>query len=146
MAAEAGGSRQLTRRAALQALYQWLQADTEAGDLVLQFERSGRLRRADPAYFRRLVRGVIDEAGALEAEYGGILDRPAVQLDPVERAILLLAVYELRDCPDVPYRVVIDQATELAKRFGAQDGHRFVNGVLDKVARRLRAAEAGTRA
>lgn len=130
-----------SRRVALQALYQWLQADTELGDLILQFDRSGSLRGADREYFRLLVRGVVADTSGLEQEFDAILDRPAAQLDPVERAALLLAVFELRECLDVPYRVVLNEATELTKSFGAEGGHRFVNGVLDKVAHRLRAVE-----
>lgn len=140
MSAEAG-SRRTARRAALQALYQWQVAVTEADDLILQFERDGRLGRADAEYFRALVRGVIDAAGDLEAAYADYLDRPPAQLDPVERAILLLGAYELAERPEVPYRVVINEALELAKAFGATEGHRYVNGVLHRCARHWRATE-----
>lgn len=129
----ATGNRRNARRAALQALYQWQVAATEAGDLMLQFERGGRLRGIDADYFRLLVRGAIAAAAELESEFAEYLDRPLSQLDPVERAILLLGAYELRECPDVPHRVVINEALELAKSFGATESHRFINGVLDKV-------------
>lgn len=134
MTAEAAtGSRRKARRAALQALYQWQMTDTETGDLILQFERGGRLRGIDADYFRLLVRGTIAAAAELESEFAEYLDRPLSQLDPVERAVLLLGAYELRECPEVPYRVAINEALELAKSFGATEGHRFINGVLDKV-------------
>lgn len=135
------GSRRAARRAATQALYQWLVADTEAGDLIRQFQLERRLDRCDRAYFGALVRGVIEDPEPLEALFAGHLDRAPTLLDPVERGILLLAVFELRDRVDVPCRVVLNEALELAKRFGAEGGHRFVNGVLDGVARELRAAE-----
>lgn len=127
------GSRRAARRAALQALYQWQMAATGADDLISQFERDGRLRGADAEYFRALVRGAIAAATELEAVYAEYLDRPSTQLDPVERAILLLGVYELRERAEVPHRVAINEALELAKAFGATDGHRYINGVLDKV-------------
>lgn len=134
MTAETGaGSRRAARRAALQALYQWQVTATEAGELVSQFERDGRLRGADAEYFRTLVRSAIAAAAELESEFAEYLDRPLSQLDPVERAVLLLGAYELRECPDVPYRVAINEALELAKSFGATESHRFINGVLDKV-------------
>lgn len=127
----------------MQALYQWLQADTEAGDLVTQFQRAGLLKKADSKYFRNLVHGVVDNEDALIFEIAETLDRDFSQLDPVERAVLLLGVLELRDRIEVPYRVVINEAVELAKRFGGQDSHRYINGVLDKAARRLRTFETG---
>lgn len=142
----AGGSRRGSRRVAMQALYQWLLADTETTDLVRQFEGTGRLGDCDTEYFRILVQGVLADPDGLEAVIAPYLDRPPAQLDAVERAILLLGVFELRERLEVPYRVVLNEALELAKRFGAQDGHRFVNGVLDRAARELRPTEAGPRA
>lgn len=145
MTAEApAGSRRAARRAALQALYQWLVADTEAADLMLQFQRGGHLRGADGEYFRVLVEGATAAAADLEAVYAGFLDRTPAQLDPVERAILLLGAYELAERVDVPYRVVINEALELAKAFGATEGHRYVNGVLHRCAGHWRAAEAAS--
>lgn len=143
MPAEAG-RRRAARRAALQALYQWQMAVTESGDLIRQFERGGRLGRADAAYFRTLVRGAIAAAAGLEAVYAEYLDRDPAQLDPVERGVLLLGAYELAERPEVPYRVVINEALELAKAFGATEGHRYVNGVLHRCAEHWRAAEVAT--
>lgn len=140
---DGGGTRRKARRAAVQAVYQWLVAESRIGDLVRQFESGGRLSGCDRAYFDALVRGVAHDRSGLESTFVGYLDRPAQHLDPVERAVLLLAVFELRDRLEVPYRVVVNEALELAKRFGAEDGHRFVNGILDRVARDLRATEIG---
>lgn len=136
MAAETetgAGSRRAARRAALQALYQWQFTGAGVDELMAQFRGSGRLGRADTDYFDALVRGAIDAAAALETVYAEYLDRAPEQLDPVERAILLLGTYELAERPDVPHRVVINEALELAKAFGATEGYRFINGVLDKV-------------
>jgi N utilization substance protein B len=142
-ATPAVGSRRAARRAALQALYQWQVTATEPGDLVLQFEREGRLRRADAEYFRTLVRGAIGAAGELESVYDDYLDRAPAQLDPVEHAILLLGAYELSERAEMPYRAVINEALELAKAFGATEGHRYINGVLHRCAEYWRAAEMG---
>lgn len=95
----------------------------------------------DDAYFRELLNGVIDLRGELDDLIAPCLDRPMADLDPVELAILRLSTYELKQRVDVPYRVVINEGIELAKTFGATDGHKFVNGVLDKLAPRLRGAE-----
>lgn len=146
MKARAGSSRSAARQTAVQALYQWLQAGTEVGDLILQFQRAGRLQELDAKYFRVLVRGAAEQADALESLIAEFLDRDVAQLDPVERAVLLLAVLELRDRVEVPYRVVINEAVELTKLYGAQDSHRYINGVLDKAAKNLRETEIAYRA
>lgn len=126
---------------ATQALYQMLVTGTEATDLLKQFREDDALKNADAAYFERLMRGALAQRSRLEAAMDGILDRPLEQLDTVEHALLLMAGYELSECPEVPYRVVIDQAVELCKAFGGEDGHRYINGVLDKLAKTFRAAE-----
>jgi N utilization substance protein B len=97
--------------------------------------------RADGEYFRALVAGICDERAALDAALEPLLDRKPAQLDPIEHALLLIGSYELRHRLEVPYRVVINEAVGLARRFGATDGHKFVNGVLDRAARLWRAAE-----
>jgi transcription antitermination protein NusB len=97
----------------------------------------------DHDYFMALLNGAVSNAPALEQEIAPCLDRRFRELSPVERGILLLACYELLHQPQVPYRVVINEAVELAKSYGGTDGHKFVNGVLDKLASRMRAAEAG---
>lgn len=138
--------RSLARRLAMQALYQWLLNDTAPSALLQQFaQQEEGLGRADPAYFGLLLRGVVDEAPALTLALVPHLDRPLAQLDPVEHAVLLLGAYELLRCPDVPWKVCVNEAVNLAKGFGAEDGYKFVNGVLDRLARDARAAEAGRR-
>lgn len=139
------GSRRLARRAALQALYQWQIAATDGNDLMLQFEREDRLDRADAAYFRTLVSGTLGMVEDLESVLGTFLDRAPAHLDPVERGILLLGAFELSERIEVPYRVVINEALELAKAFGATDGHRYVNGVLQRCAEHWRGPEVAAR-
>lgn len=134
--------RGLARRVTVQALYQWLINETPPETLLLQFRQQDEgLGRADPDYFNELLCGVLEHAPALSAELAPHLDRPLNQLDPVEHAILLLATYELRYKPEVPWKVVVNEAVNLAKMFGAEEGYKFVNGVLDKLARAARPAE-----
>ncbi|MEC9364249.1 MAG: transcription antitermination factor NusB [Pseudomonadota bacterium] len=131
--------RGLARRVTVQALYQWLVNETPPTALLKQFrEQDEGLGRADPAYFEELLDGVVTHAAELTVEIVPHLDRALNQLDPVEHAILLLGTYELRHKPEVPWRVVVNEAVNLAKTFGAEDGYKFVNGVLDKLARQLR--------
>lgn len=135
--------RGLARRLTVQALYQWLVNEGTPGQLLRQFrEQEEGLGRADPAYFEELLNGVVDNAPALTLDFVPQLDRPLNQLDPVEHAVLLLGTYELRHKPEVPWRVVVNESVNLAKMFGAEDGFKFVNGVLDKLARQLRPNEA----
>ncbi len=135
----AGRSR--ARRLALQAIYQWQLSGTDPEEILRQFHESPDSGHPDQAYFEALVRGVTAEVARLDAILQPALDRPAEQVDPVERALLRLATWELGHRPDVPYAVVLDEAVALARKFGAEQGHRFVNGVLDQVARRLRPVE-----
>jgi N utilization substance protein B len=146
----AGRARSLSRKLAMQALYQWQLTGQGCVDLRHQFAAEDGYSDADAGYFEGLLRGITESGAALDAELGTLVDRPVTQLDPVEHAILLIGLYELANCPDVPYRVVINEGVELAKRFGATDGHKFVNAVLDRAARVHRrteqAAAAGARA
>lgn len=136
--------RGLARRLTLQALYQWLVNETSPATLLRQFrEQPEGLGRADPEYFDELLCGAVAHVAELDQEIAPQLDRPLAQLDPVEHAVLLLGAYELRFRPEVPWKVVVNEAVNLAKTFGAEDGYRFVNGVLDKIARQARAAEIG---
>ncbi len=137
----AGRARSVSRKLVLQALYQWQLTGQSVAELRNQFSADGGLADADGEYFAELLGGVIEAAAAFDAELGGLIDRPVGQLDPVERAVLLIGLYELERRPEVPYRVVINEGVELAKRFGATEGHKFVNAVLDRAARRHRAAE-----
>lgn len=136
-------ARSRARRLAMQALYQWQITQDTVSDIIRQFRESPDFRDADPDYFRVLV----TDCSTLEAELLNFienrLDRPLEQLDPVEKAILLIGVYELRDHLEVPYRVVINEGVELAKRFGGEEGHKYVNAVLDKSAVDLRDVEYG---
>jgi N utilization substance protein B len=131
------------RRLAMQALYQWQVGGQTPEVIEAQFREDREMGNADPAYFRELLNGVSEYRAELDAAIGRRLDRPAAQLDPVERAVLWVAGYELLKRHDVPYRVIINEAVDLAKQFGAEQGHRFVNGVLDRVARDLRSVEVG---
>jgi transcription antitermination protein NusB len=137
----ARGSRRRSREFALQALYQWQLSGDTADVLEKQLRATKGFDKLDEAYFLRLLRGAISDAQELEHKLKPNLDRPLKELSPVEHSILLLATYELAHQPDVPYKVVINEAVELAKSFGGTDGHKYVNGVLDKLAAELRAAE-----
>jgi len=137
----AGRARSLSRKLAMQALYQWQLTGQSAAELRNQYATEEGFADADADYFRELVEQVTEGVAALDAGLGELIDRPVGQLDPVERAVLLIGLYELGQRLDVPYRVVINEGVELAKRFGATEGHKFVNAVLDRAARTLRAAE-----
>ena len=137
--------RSRARHHAVQAVYQWQMTGQDVGDVVGQFLASQDGTKFEVEYFRDLLRGVATNLNALDACLQPHVDRPIAQIDPVERAILRLGAYELAHHPDVPYRVVINEAVELAKVFGAEEGHKYVNGVLDKVARALRSAEVAAR-
>ncbi len=137
----ARGSRRRSRELALQALYQWLVAAAEWQQLCRDGLAEAEHPRADEGYFRILVEGVVERRPALDAGLQPFLDRPAESLSPIEHVLLLLGAYELTACLDVPYRVVINEAVELAKSYGGTDGHRYVNGVLDKLAAQVRPHE-----
>lgn len=144
MSAASSSARSPRRRArefALQGVYQWLLADHPVASIEAHLKEVAGFDKADQTLCFQLLRGTLAQAPTLEAEFGPFLDRPLAELSPVERAVLLLATYELSQCPQVPYRVVINEAIELTKSFGGSEGHRFVNGVLDKLAPRLRAVE-----
>jgi len=134
-------SRRRAREFALQALYQWLVNESSADALLAQLREQKDFPKADAALAESLLRGVVSDAEALRARVAPYLDRPVKELSPVEHALLLLAACELRDQVQTPYRVVINEAVELAKSFGGTDGHKYVNGVLDKLAAELRPGE-----
>jgi transcription antitermination protein NusB len=136
-----GRARSLSRRLALQALYQWQMTGQSFPELRNQFATDEGYPEVDPEYFEQLLQGVVEGAAELDNVLAQWLDRPVAQLDPVEHAVLLIGVQELRQRPDVPYRVVLNEGVELAKKFGATEGHKFINAVLDRAARSLRAAE-----
>ena len=134
-------SRRRSRELALQGLYQWQLAGKDATIIAAELAEAEDFGKSDVGYFRTLLNGAIDNAPKLEAEMEPFLDRPVGELSPIERGILLLGGYELMRELEVPYRVVINEAVELAKVYGGTDGHKFVNGVLDKLAGRLREIE-----
>ena len=134
-------SRRRAREFALQALYQWLVNESTADALLAQLREQKDFAKADAALAEALLRGVVADAEALRARIAPYLDRPVKELSPVEHALLLLAACELRDQAGTPYRVVINEAVDLAKSFGGTDGHKYVNGVLDKLAAELRPEE-----
>ena len=139
-------SRRRSREFALQALYQWQLSGDTADVLEKQLRAAKGFEKLDEAYFLKLLRGAISGAHELEQQLQPYLDRPLKQLSPIEHGILLLGAYELAHQPDVPYKVVINEAVELAKSFGGTEGHKYVNGVLDKLAAKLRAVEIKARA
>ncbi len=133
--------RMQARRCAVQALYQWLLGGAEPAAILREFQAERPLGNADPDYLSRLVLEIPGQAAHLQALLATVIARPWGQIDPVERAVLLLGAYELEACPEIPWRVVINEAVELAKVFGAEQGHRFVNATLDRLAHALRGAE-----
>jgi N utilization substance protein B len=122
------------RRLLVQALYQRQLAGHDFAELANQFCGDADFGQVDGDYFRELLRDILDREAELDAAVGGVTDRPVAQLDPVERGILRLGAAELRLRPDVPSRVAISEAVQLAREFGAQDSHRYVNAVLDRLA------------
>lgn len=131
------------RELAMQALYQWQVTGQSGKDVALEFIAHRLPPGVDEAFFREIVVGATADAAELDAALGELADRPVSQLDPVEHAILLVGLFELARRPEVPWRAVISEAVELCKRYGAADGHRYVNAVLDRAARRYRALETG---
>jgi N utilization substance protein B len=138
---QTAATRSVARKLALQAVYQVQLNAAPWQDLIQEFAAAEDMSRADRDYFRELVEGICREREGLDSELANWLDRKPAQLDPIEHAVLLIGLYELRSRPDVPYRVVINEGVSLAKRFGGTDGHKFVNAVLDRAARALRTHE-----
>ena len=135
------GSRKLARSFTLQGLYAWLVGGAEVTLIAANLAEDEQFKRADEDYFRTLLYGVLKEEDMLSTQIVRFLDRPIGELSPIERGILLIGAYELLHCPDVPWRVVINEGVELAKQFGGTDGHKYINGVLDKLAQDVRAVE-----
>ncbi|MCG8038809.1 MAG: transcription antitermination factor NusB [Candidatus Thiodiazotropha taylori] len=133
--------RSQARRHAVQAIYQWQMAGQDVSDIANQFLEEQELSSFEVPYFQDLLQGVPCNLGQLDELLKPSLDRAIDSVDPVERAILRIGAYELQHKIEVPYRVVINEAVEMAKVFGAEQGHKFVNGVLDQVARKVRAVE-----
>ncbi len=135
--------RSRARRRALQAIYAWQISGGNAESLLAQFAHEQAHEVADLAYFENLLRGVLDHRRELDEALVPFLDRPVEEVDAIARAVLRVATYELRHRVDAPYRVVINEAIETAKRFGSEHGHTYVNGVLDRAAVEWRKVESG---
>lgn len=138
-------ARRKARKMALQALYQWQVAQTPVHELLAQFATDQDMSKVDRDYFTEVVRGVASKKSELDASLATCLDREVEKMTPIELAILRMGAFELAHRIDVPYRVVINEGVELAKSFGAADGHKYVNGVLDKLSKQLRMAEVNNR-
>jgi N utilization substance protein B len=134
-------ARSRARRRALQALYAWQLSGSHMNAVIEQFRHEQDMEVADLEYFEDLLHGVERNIDAIDISLKPFVDRDVGQIDPIERAALRLAAYELKYRPDVPYRVIINEAIEVTKRFGADHGHSYVNGVLDKLAGTLRTTE-----
>lgn len=134
-------ARRRARQLALQALYQWQIAKSPLNQIEAQFRTDNDFSKVDADYFSAIIHGVPNQTNQLDEAMTAVLDRPLSQLDPVELSALRIGCFELINRKDVPYRVVINEAIELVKRFGAQDSHRYINGILDKLAPRLRSEE-----
>ena len=133
--------RSRARRRALQAIYAWQISGGTADQVIAQFAHEQAHEIADLSYFEDLVRGVLKQKADIDGALAGFLDRGVEEVDAIERAALRIATYELRHRPDVPYRVVINEAIDTTKRFGSEHGHTYVNGVLDRAAADWRAQE-----
>jgi N utilization substance protein B len=130
--------RRRARRRALQALYQWHLTGQDVGEIIIQFREEQDFSNVDTELFATLVRKVSRDRQAIDEQIKPFIDRPLAQLDVIEHVILSIGTYELLNSIEVPHQVVIDEAINLAKQFGAEQGHSFVNGVLDKAAKQLR--------
>jgi len=138
-------ARRRSRELAMQGLYQWLLSHEDGGAIEAHIVQSPGFEKADREHFKALLHGVLGALDELHAAITPHLDRRVEELSPVEHATLLVGAFELAHHPEIPYRVVINEAVELAKSFGGTDGYKYVNGVLDRVAARLRPAEAPQR-
>ncbi|WMS86673.1 transcription antitermination factor NusB [Pleionea litopenaei] len=136
--------RRKARHYAVQAIYQWQMSGNAVADIENQFIETINPNKVEVPYFLALLRGTLTHLSNLDEQLTPYIDRDVEEIDPVERAVLRLAAFELLERQDIPYKVVINEALELAKVFGAEDGHKYVNGVLDKVAKVMRPLEVRT--
>jgi len=134
-------ARSIARKLAMQALYQWQLTQQTAAEITQQYLESEDSAGVEEEHFTELVTECIAQQAEITAALTALIDRPLEQLDPVEAAILMIGIYELRQRLDIPYRVVINEGVDLCKRFGATDAHKYINAVLDRAAREIRAAE-----
>lgn len=129
------------RKLAVQALYQWLMSEDDPLSIEVQFQLTNDMSKVSLPYFKKLLYGVISDLEKVEETFTPFLDREPDKLNPIERTMLRMSTYELMSCPEVPYKVVLDEAITLTKLFGSQDGYKYVNGVLNQVAKQLRTIE-----
>ena len=139
--APAKSARRRSREFALQGLYQWLVTGDDFAAIDTHTREQEGFGKADKAHYEALLGGCMNEAADLDAVLARHVDRKTTELSPIEHGVLMIGAYELKHCVDIPYKVAINEAVELAKSFGGTDGHKYVNGVLDKTAAELRAAE-----
>ncbi|MBX3644179.1 MAG: transcription antitermination factor NusB [Rubrivivax sp.] len=137
----ASSARRRSREAALQGLYQWLVSRSDGAEIEAHLQEQVDFDKLDRVHLDALLHGGIREAAEIDALLARHVDRKTSLLSPVEHAVLMIGVYELQHCLEIPYRVAINEGVELAKSFGGTDGHKYVNGVLDKLAADLRPAE-----
>lgn len=126
--------RSFARSFAMQAFYQWQLVHTDLGTLRIQFAENEEFHKVDREYFFEILNGVLSDTSYFDGIISPYLDRPITALDAVERGVLWVGTYELMNHIDIPYRVIINESVEMAKRFGAEGGHKFINGILDKIA------------
>ena len=137
-------ARRRSREVALQGLYEWLVSGAEASAIDAHMHEQDGFDKCDAAHFDALLHGCINEAADIDALLSKHVDRKTTLLSPIEHGVLMIGVYELKHCISIPYKVAINEAVELAKSFGGTDGHKYVNGVLDKAAAELRTLEVET--
>ena len=138
-------ARRRSREAALQGLYQWLLTGEDIGAIVALGREQDGYAKLDVKHYAALLAGCVHEAADLDAILARHVDRKTTELSPIEHAILMIGAYELKHCIDIPYKVAINEAVELAKAFGGTDGHKYVNGVLDRAAVDLRPVEVAAK-
>ncbi|NOY16542.1 MAG: transcription antitermination factor NusB [Gammaproteobacteria bacterium] len=140
-----GSSRHLARRAAIQALYQWEMTQQSRQEIEKHFLADDCLQKVDNEYFKELVHEIPRLVEDIDGSLSSFIDRDITLVDPIEKAVLRLAAYELIYHAEIPYRVVLNEAIELSRTFGSDNGYRFVNGILDKMGAEVRSAEANVR-
>lgn len=136
-------ARRNARRYALQSMYQWQLSGTSIKDIEAEFLLFNIDKKTDLEYYKMLIYGIPEQVTAIDDSIRPFLSRAFTEIDPIELAVLRIATFELMHRPDVPFRVIINEALELTKKFGSVEGHKFVNGMLDKIARKIRVTEIG---
>jgi N utilization substance protein B len=135
--------RKRARRRALQAIYQWQMTGQDASDILQQFRAVQDMSGVDEDHFEKLLRGVSSSRESLDGELQPFLDRPFDQVDLIEQVVLRIGAFEMLHCPELPFKVVVDECVDLAHRFGSEHGHAYINAVLDRAAREWRSEEMG---